>query len=385
MKIVYPNYKNSIVNLSSTILEAYDIKSNHSPLKQINISELKKKKNIILMIYDGLGYNMLKNYGKSEKSILCSNIIDRITSVFPSTTSTAITSILSNLTPLEHGVLGWSLFFKELSRVVDVLPWRDSFTGDIINSNMNFQSFFKFESIFDKLQKVENLKTYYILPNDLSSNSFSKNMAANADIVSSKSESIIKQIEKIVSKDSSRKFIFVYNNMPDSFLHYKGSDSIDLYEFLKEEDESLSSFTENLMGSDTSLIISSDHGMVDIKKRFEVNIFDKLYDSLLLPPFPEKRFLSLFVKDENIDIFFEEFDRIKDDFILLDKKSFLKDKLLGTGIPHKKINDFLGNYFLIAKSDGILDFTIRGNCSFVSAHAGICDDEMNVPLIQINI
>ena len=41
MNIIYPDYKNSIVNLVSTILATYDVKTDHPPLKQLDTKHSK--------------------------------------------------------------------------------------------------------------------------------------------------------------------------------------------------------------------------------------------------------------------------------------------------------------------------------------------------------
>ena len=102
MNIIYPDYKNSIVNLVSSILEIYDIKTDHPPLKQLDTKVLKKKKNIVLFVLDGFGINLLNKFTSSTK-FMNKNYISPITSVFPSTTSAAITSLISGKTPWEHG------------------------------------------------------------------------------------------------------------------------------------------------------------------------------------------------------------------------------------------------------------------------------------------
>ncbi|MBT3754962.1 MAG: phosphodiesterase, partial [Candidatus Cloacimonetes bacterium] len=128
MNIVYPDYKNSIVNLVSSILEIYDIKTDHPPLKQLDTKVLKKKKNLVLFVLDGFGINLLNKFASSTK-FMSKNYISPITSVFPSTTSAAITSLISGKTPWEHGAVGWTLYFKEFAKNIDYLPNWDSITS----------------------------------------------------------------------------------------------------------------------------------------------------------------------------------------------------------------------------------------------------------------
>src|SRR6185295_5204808 len=52
-----------------------------------------------------------------------------LTSVFPSTTASAITTSYTGLTPLEHGLTGWYTYFGEAGCVAAPLPFRSR--GDL--------------------------------------------------------------------------------------------------------------------------------------------------------------------------------------------------------------------------------------------------------------
>ena len=58
--MVFPDYKkNSIANLTSTILTHFGGKSPYSELEILYSLELKDNRNIVLLVIDGLGYNYL--------------------------------------------------------------------------------------------------------------------------------------------------------------------------------------------------------------------------------------------------------------------------------------------------------------------------------------
>ncbi|KPJ90749.1 MAG: hypothetical protein AMJ53_12995, partial [Gammaproteobacteria bacterium SG8_11] len=109
-----PNYQDgSIVNLMSTVCAACDATiSPYNPHPDLSIAELKEAKNIIVLLIDGLGYHYIKRYGAGstiEKFLKTS-----MTSVFPTTTSSAITTFATALAPMQHAVTGWFMHFKEL-------------------------------------------------------------------------------------------------------------------------------------------------------------------------------------------------------------------------------------------------------------------------------
>ncbi|ULQ60772.1 alkaline phosphatase family protein [Brucepastera parasyntrophica] len=108
-RIVFPDYSNSILNLVSSILGYYNVPANYHELDVLTQYLEKRRKNIVLMIFDGMGADMLAK-NALPSGFLLNHAIKRITSVFPPTTVAATMSYYSGLSPNEHGWLGWSLF-----------------------------------------------------------------------------------------------------------------------------------------------------------------------------------------------------------------------------------------------------------------------------------
>jgi len=73
-----PEYQsNSIVNLMSSILNAFNCENNYAPLSRFDI-DLNKYQHIVCMVVDGLGYNFLKKHNNSflhqhlkQKNYIC--------------------------------------------------------------------------------------------------------------------------------------------------------------------------------------------------------------------------------------------------------------------------------------------------------------------------
>ena len=116
-EICYPDYENSIVNVSSTIMEYFGGEHCHD-VNSLLISKLNEKKynKIVLLILDGLGsFNMDCCLGND--SFLQSHKIADISSVFPPTTTAALTSIYSEQYPNEHCRIGGTLWLASEQRL----------------------------------------------------------------------------------------------------------------------------------------------------------------------------------------------------------------------------------------------------------------------------
>ena len=128
--IVMPDYNHCILNLITSILKNYDVETKYNTLEKVDELLEKKYKNIVLVILDGLGDNILNTI--SPDGIFSKNKIDKITSVYPSTTTAAMTTYYSGKPPVETAWIAWSQYFKEYGRSLDVLPEKDSYTGEKI-------------------------------------------------------------------------------------------------------------------------------------------------------------------------------------------------------------------------------------------------------------
>ena len=119
-----PDYAGgSIVNLMASVITARGGKTFGYPvLKGLDTRDLRGARNLILIVIDGLGYKYLLNAGPGRT--LRQHLKGKITSVFPTTTATAITTFLTGIAPQQHGITGWFTYFKEIDRVTAVLPFR---------------------------------------------------------------------------------------------------------------------------------------------------------------------------------------------------------------------------------------------------------------------
>jgi len=114
---MFPNYEQSILNVSATLLEHYGVQSHHRSLEILK-PYIQDKKHIMLILLDGMGINILRNI--DQNTLFRKHVKTALTSVYPPTTVAATTSVLSGLTPYEHGHVGWTQYnrFEDCNTVV---------------------------------------------------------------------------------------------------------------------------------------------------------------------------------------------------------------------------------------------------------------------------
>ena len=125
---VYPRYDGySLYNVVPTIFKLFGLNSERKTLpEKIWKKYISGNQKIVLFLTDGFGYNQAKEIKEQPvllKKLFNSNSFFPITSVFPSTTAASLATLSTGLTPQEHGLFEWNLYFEEIDQIIQTLPF----------------------------------------------------------------------------------------------------------------------------------------------------------------------------------------------------------------------------------------------------------------------
>src|SRR5512135_1023943 len=112
----------SLVNLMASLVAARGGAPRHGTLHELPPADLAQARNLVLLLIDGLGDNYLAR--RAAGGELARRRRSALSSVFPSTTASAVTTTFTGCTPLEHGLTGWFTYFGEAGCVSACLPFR---------------------------------------------------------------------------------------------------------------------------------------------------------------------------------------------------------------------------------------------------------------------
>ncbi len=376
----YPDYTRCPVNIVSSIRKYYREPNVYPTLPKLDAHLSKFYKNIVLIVLDGMGTDMMER-NLSPMSFLRRNFTENLTSVFPSTTAAAMTSYYTGLSPNEHGWLGWSLFFKEFCRTVDIFTNLDSYTKTPVASANAAEFVMPYETIYrDIADSIIGDVQPFTVTNEKVTIAEKGDIHKTADTFERVCELI-----KMICMSNQNTFTYVQWNSPDDIAHKDGVTGEKTAAALKSINKQLEVLCKDL--TDTLVIVSADHGMKDITEEIKINYIPDIMECLVIPPFVESRAAACFVKNDRRTDFERAFhNHLGNDFILLSKNDILTKGILGDGRTHPKITDFIGDYMICAiadKSVKYLTLNTKPKPPHAADHGGLTEEEMIIPLIII--
>ncbi|MGD9605776.1 MAG: alkaline phosphatase family protein [Bacilli bacterium] len=373
------DYQNSSLGLINAILDYFKVQPHHLPIDKLQPYFDKKPQNVVLLVLDGLGESILDYF--LPGGFLKKQQVATISAVFPPTTVASINTLESGLLPKEHGWLGWTLYFREWDRYIDIFPYQDSFTNEVLPLEAgNGKEILQYEDVYSQIANKQEAKCYVIHPDTIK-----KTGASFETVYTQNFEETLKVVRELC-KDDVSKYIYAYSPEPDSSLHVLGTKDIEVGNKIAEMEYLIKHYLQDV--KDTLIIITADHGLIDIDEHIDISNIQEINDCLVRPSFIEPRFSSFFVKEGKKQQFKDAFNRLfQDDFLLLEKDDPKLIEIFGNVHPHPKFKDFIGDFVSIAIGKKTLIY--KGNREknsfiFKAHHAGYTKIELEVPLIVIS-
>ena len=365
--VFYPNYKNSILGIPNSILAHYGVNPHHGTLPVLDERLRKNYRNIVLLVLDGMGLDALKAH--SPDGFLMKHCMAELSSVHPSSTVAALTTFETGLTPAEHGWLGWSHYFKKIDKCVDVFSGNESGTKCLAADTNIISETIGFKNLFEQI-------------NDAAPNVDCCRVSPFGEYRTYTNEEICNHLETLCRKNG-RRYIYAYHFQPDMDMHSTGCYSERVNADIVLFDKQIEKLAKKL--DDTLLIVTADHGLVDVEDLVIENYPD-IAKCLYTHPTRDPRSLSFFVKPEYTEVFPERWNStFGEDFKLLTGDEAFTSGIFGNGTPHSRTRDFLGDYVAVATGNKSLWYLNEKGEShnFKASHAGLTEEEMIVPLILI--
>src|SRR6266850_2502859 len=241
-----PDYAGgSLVNLVASVVAARGGKPLHEPLRNFEFPV--SAKNLVLLIIDGLGDNYLARHGKGSE--LERRRHAALTSVFPSTTASAITTSYTGRTPLA-------------------------------TRGVSPDQIFTVPSLFGALQ----VQSIVVTHRDIIDSQYNSVHCRGAERVAyANADELVAQVERVVKASDERKFIYAYWPHYDAVSHRFGCESAQAAREFETVDAAFGALLRRLAGTDTVVVATSDHGFIDVAPEESLELPASLASLLRFP------------------------------------------------------------------------------------------------------
>lgn len=372
-----PDYAGAcLVNLVASIVAARGGQPRHPPLQDLPLDA--RIRNVVLFIIDGLGDNYLARRGAGSE--LTRHRRRALTSVFPSTTASAITTSYTGCTPLEHGLTGWFTYFGQAGCVSAALPFRSRGDMNLLTTRgVSADQIYDAPSLFRALQTKSIVVTY----RDIVDSHYNRVHCAGAERVAyGTADEFVAAVERAVKASDERKFIYAYWPHYDAISHRHGSESAEAAREFAIVDAAYGELRRRLAGTETTLVTTADHGFIDVAPEESLELPPALFPHLKFPLCGERRIAYCHVHAP------AEFAKRAQDWLgdradVMPSERLVEDGWLGPGEPHPRIKERIGDVALMMNGRYTVKDWVTGESRHlhIGNHGGTHADEMSIPLI----
>jgi len=324
---------------------------------------------IVVLVLDGLGWNQMQERVSLLRGLTTMDAV-RITTVAPTTTATALTSICTGLPPGEHGIIGYRMQVE--GDVLNVLRWSTS-KGDARESLPP-------ESIQHE-QPFEGHRPPVVVRAEFRDSGFTRAHLAGCRHVPYRMPSTL--VAEILGQlQAGEPFVYAYYDGIDKIGHERGFG--DFYDNELVFADQLVNRIMEAVPRGTTVVVTADHGQVQVDRR--IVELDSSVLALITHQSGEGRFRWLHASPSNRgEVLARCRDLYGDRAWVVSRDQVVDDRWLGpatAGIRRDEAVRRLGDVALVPFDPiSFHDPLDSGPYELVCRHGSMTEDEMHVPLL----
>ena len=387
--LVWPDYAGSgLFNLAVSLARACgaDVPANYADLALTGgiaaSGNWDTADTLVFFLIDGLGDAFLSR-NREIAPALWRDRVQSLTSVFPSTTATAITTLMTAEPAAVHGLLGWYVRDEETGSVVAPLPMRHR--GGVAVDDADLLA--RLLQTAPMLQTARRDSRFVTLP-ELANGPYSRHHRRSASVnayetLDSLAWSVFRADREMTESGSQQKFIYAYSPLLDATGHDFGMESQQSRDVLARLDHAYAQMRHLL--PEAQFVVSADHGFIDnpAEKQIVLSDHPDLYSMLRGPLTGERRVAYCHVKPECQTTFgLRVAERFGDCLHAMPAALAFDAGLFG---PGEGVNALQrgGDWLLIPRDDWTVLDNVAGEQGhdMRGVHGGLSAGEMDVPLI----
>jgi len=330
---------------------------------------LQDAERIVLLVIDGLGYEQLQRHAHIAPNLM-SLVGGSITTIAPSTTASALTSLVTGASPAEHGIVGYRMDMGD--SIMNSLRWWSD-TRDLRKVHP--------PASVQPIPPFVGMTIPVVSRAELEGSAFTEaHLRGSRPCGWRAASSIVAQCASLIS--SGEKFVYAYYDGVDKIAHERGFGAY--YDAEIAATDWLVGALLNTLPSGTTLAITADHGQVQVDDNV-VHLSDDI-KATLHHQSGEGRFRWLHAKrGQESDLLQIATDLYSDIAWIASRDQVVEEAWLGPargGRIADQVKRRLGDVALVPFTATTFDDPLdSGPFSLVCRHGSLTADEMFVPFL----
>ena len=392
----------SILNVPATVCAALGVPSPspHPPLGDEIMARISPADRVILVVVDGMRWDLLLT--ALEEGLLPEwqrlaeeGVLAPITSVSPSTTSAALSTLWTARSPTEHGVMGYEMWMRRYGVMANTIAHQPSTYrkegGSLTLAGFKPQEFLPYAPLGLHFAK-HDVKSFAFHHFVIANSSFSKALLQGTEGKSFATQAELWfNLRDLLRSERGKLFVWIYWAKVDEFEHkYSPQDERVLAELHSFGWHMEQYFLKRLTAEErrrTLILITADHGQISTpdNPNFYLRNHPALMETMHLFPGGEHRLMYLYPRlgqaQKMMDYFEEQWPGL---FNIAPSEQILRSGLFGPGEPHPELQHRVGDFVAIAQRDAYIWWPEKRN-HLLGRHGGVAREEMLVPLLAANL
>ncbi len=401
---IHPDYQGgSILNLPSMICQSLGAGPLGAvPLRpELMVTIPGNVRRVILVLVDALSLDRLQRWMADGTAPVWSPLVEQgmlaaITSLVPSTTAAALTSLWTGRSPAEHGIVGYELWLKEYGIVSNMITHSPmSFANDassLAKAGFNPEQFLDLPTLGTHLA-ASGVRSYALQHRSILHSGLSQMYFKDVNLHGflTPSELWVNLRHLVESNPRQRQYFWVYTGQIDHFSHYYHPDdertAAEFGDFSWTFQQQFLDKLSPTLRQGTLILLTADHGMIATQKsgKYDLRNHPELTRLLHILPTGESRLMYLFIKPGQTEQVRNYFDQTwPGQFTFIDPAEAVSKGLFGPGTPNPRLSDRLGDLIVAVHDDAYLWWAEKEN-PLVGRHGGLSAEEMIVPLLSVEL
>jgi hypothetical protein len=359
-----------------------------------------KTKRVVVILLDAFGWNLFQQERPHLGWLVGQTAVEsKLTSIFPSTTVAALSSLWTGYAPAQHGLVGLRLLFPEFATLGQMIRFSPNFLNlpeSLVNAGTTPETFLAVPG-FAKQLAAAGIPAHSFKGKDIMQSALSR----MHDRGISKQHSYVTSADMFVQlrqllEETAGETLYANAYWPaiDTITHLQGPQGIsvaaELHAVLSQLKTELFDKLSPAARANTALFITGDHGQIETNPEHSINLahYSGITDNMLMRPGGEPRVLYIHARQGRKEALINYINEaLSEAAIAFDAGEVLASGLLGPEPYAPKSRERMADVVVLMRDNYLIfdpDEWHKREILF-GRHGGMKAAEMEIPWLGIKL